>query len=249
MLSQLDIAPTLAAFFDVALTTPARPVERILEFASSHQPSVVVLMVIDSLDYQFYTVFTDELRAIHELVERDGISFVCETVNSPTTPAIGSILTGLRPESHGIFSNEDVGKSEIKSLLEILEEGGHKTALVLETGGARPLIGKVSYVFGVDDREDIIEYDELITRHTVSVLKRDDVQLVFSHIRAIDRFAHRGWDVHAAARVTAGNMQVIAKAISARKGMLVICGDHETHFKDKRQRSLPATVPLIVCAP
>ena len=249
MLSQLNIAPTLAEFFDVPLTSQARPVEQILKFAYSHKPSVVLLMVIDSLDYPFYTEFAEDLRAIHELVERNGILFVCETVNSPTTPAIGSILTGLRPESHGIFSNEDVGKSKIKSILEILEEAGHKTALVLETGGARPLLGKVSYVFGVDDREDILEYDELIKTHTISVLKKHDVTLVFSHIRAIDRFAHRGWDLHAAARETAENMRAIAKAISAQNGMLVICGDHETHFKDKKQRKLPATVPLIVCSP
>ncbi|NQE52174.1 hypothetical protein C5S29_01175, partial [ANME-1 cluster archaeon GoMg3.2] len=52
-----------------------------------------------------------------------------------------------------------------------------------------------------------------------------------------------------AARETAENMRAIAKAISAQNGLLVICGDHETHFKDKKQRKLPATVPLIVCTP
>jgi hypothetical protein len=249
MLSQLEIAPTLAQFFDVPLTSQARPVAQILKFAYSHKPPVVLLMVIDSLDFQFYNEFAVDLNGIHELVERDGLLFECKTVNSPTTPAIGSILTGLRPETHGIFTNEDVGKSEIKSILEILEQSGQKTALVLETGGAAPLLGKVSYVFGVDDREDIVEYDELITRHTITVLKRQDVKLVFSHIRAIDRFAHRGWDLHAAATVTDENMRAIAKAIGERNGLLVICGDHETHFKDIKRRKLPATVPLIVCSP
>jgi hypothetical protein len=249
MLSQLHIAPTLAAFFKVPLPSQTPPVEQILTFMDASNPHVVVLIVIDSFDFRFYSDFAGDLPTIHELVKQKGLLFECETVNSPTTPAIGSILTGLPPASHGIFTNEDVGRSGIKSILEILEDEGQKTALVLETGGATPLIGKVSYVFGVDDREDIVEYDELITKHTISVLEKYELRLVFSHLRAIDRFAHRGWDVRVAARVIDDYVREIADAVSERNGLLVICGDHETHFRDKSLRTLPATVPLIVCFP
>ena len=252
LISLLQIAPTLAEFFKVHLFSQARPVGQILKFAYSRKPvpKVVVLVVVDSLDYRFYTAFADELRGIHELVEReDGLLFECEAVSSHTTPAIGSILTGLKPEAHGILTNDDVGKSKIKSILEILEDGGQKTAAAIETKGAEPLWGRISYVFAVDDREDIFEYDELIKRHTISVLKKQDLRLAFSHLRTIDRFAHRGWDLSVAAKVTDENVREIIKAVGERFGLLFICGDHETHLKGRKASHRKATVPLIVCWP
>jgi len=258
IISLLQIAPTLAEFFNVHLVSQACPVEQILDFAYSHNPQVVTLVVIDSLDFLLYSDYADELAGIHKFIEREGLLFECETVSSHTTPAIASILLGLRPESHRILTSEDVGKSKIKSVLEIIEDEGQKAAAVIETKGAKPLWGRISYVFAVDDREDIVEYDELITTHTISVLlKKQDLRFVFSHLRAIDRFAHRGWDLGVAAKVTNENMRAIANAVGERKGMLFICGDHETHLKDRKakqakqasQGKAPATVPLIVCCP
>ena len=254
-LSILQIAPTLAEFFGVHLTSQARAVEQILTFAYSRKPipQVVALVVIDSFDSRVYSDFADELKGIHELVKRDGLLFECETVSNHTTPAIGSILTGLKPEDHGILTNDDVGKSKIKSILEILEDEGKPTAVAIETKGAKPLWGRISYVFHIDDREDIFEYDELIKKHTLSVLGKQDLRLVFSHLRAIDRFAHRGWNLSAAAKVTDENIRAIASAVGERNGLLFICGDHEAHLKDRRSSSsrgnAPATVPLIVCCP
>ncbi len=249
-LSLLNIAPTLAEFFGVHLTSRVQPVEQILKFAHTRNPQVVVLIVIDSLDYPVYLDFAVELEVLHELVERDGLLFECETVSNHTTPAIASILTGLRPESHKIRTSEDVGKSKINSILEILDDAGKPTAVVLETDGTKPLLGRISYVFPVDDREDIVEYDALIKTHTISVLKKhEEVRFVFSHLRAIDRFAHRGWDLRVAARVTNENMKSIAKAVGARNGMLVICGDHEAHLKARKASHEKKTVPLIVSCP
>jgi hypothetical protein len=247
-LSLLQIAPTLAAFFGVHLNSPARPVEQILTFAYARNPQVVVLVVIDSLDMPFFYEFSGELRVLHELVKRDGLLFACETVSSHTTPAIASILTGLKPESHKILTGKDVGKSKLKSILEILEEAGKPTAAAIETEGADPLWSQISYVFAVDERENIVEYDEIIKQHTISVLnKQHDLKLVFSHLRTIDRFAHRGWELRAAATAVNENMREIADAVGERKGLLLICGDHEAHLKDRKQRKAPATVPLIVC--
>jgi len=255
-LSLLQIAPTLAEFFGVHLTSQALQVEQILKFAYSRRPvpKMVVLVVIDSLDFRFYSDFADELRGTHELVERDGLLFECETVSSHTTPAIASILVGLRPDSHKILTSKDVGKSKIKSILEILEDEGKPTAAVIETKGAEPLLGRISHVFAVDDREDIREYDALIKAHTISVLKKQDLRLVFSHLRTIDRFAHRGWVLSVAAKVTNDNVMAIAKAVGERNGLLLICGDHETHLKDRKAKQashgkVPTTVPLIVCCP
>ena len=252
-ISLLQIAPTLAEFFGITLITRARPVEQILKFAYSRNPipPVVVLVVVDSLDCQFYSTCATELEVLHRLVERCGLLFECETVSSHTTPAIASILTGLLPESHRIITSEDVGTSKVNSILEILADEGIPTAAVMETKGTKPLSGRISYVFAVEDREDIGKYDGLIKTHTISALQKHEVRLVFAHLRAIDRFSHRGWNLRAAAMLTNENMRATAEAVSDRNGMLFICGDHEMHQQNRNSRrgKAPATVPLIVCCP
>ena len=85
LISLLQIAPTLAEFFGVHLnSSQTRPMQQILDFAYSRKPvpQVVVLVVIDSLDFRFYSDFAEELKGIHELVKRDGFLFECETVSS-----------------------------------------------------------------------------------------------------------------------------------------------------------------------
>ncbi|MHC1611108.1 MAG: sulfatase-like hydrolase/transferase [Candidatus Methanospirareceae archaeon] len=246
MYSLLQIAPTLAEFFGIHIDSHIEPVEQILRVMHARNPSVVVLVVIDSLDFQFYSDFASELSELHELVKDDGLLFECDTVSTHTTPAIASILTGLEPELHRIRTSEDVGKSNINSILEILDDTGMQTAAILETNGTKPLLGRISHVFAVDDRGDIVEYDALIKTHTISVLKKEEVRFVFSHLRVIDRYAHRNWDLSVAARITNENMKEIVKAVGERNGMLFICGDHETHLKGRRMSEGKKTVPLIV---
>ena len=89
LISLLQIAPTLAKFFGVHLnSSQTRPVEQILKFAYSRNPipKVVVLVVVDSLDFRFYSDFAEELKGIHEFVKRDRLLFECETVSSHTAP-------------------------------------------------------------------------------------------------------------------------------------------------------------------
>jgi hypothetical protein len=253
-ISLLQIAPTLAAFFGIPLAAPEPPVRAVLDFMNAREPRppVVLLLVIDSLDLELYAQFRAELPVLHTLADRDGLLFSAEPVSSHTTPAIASMLTGLPPEAHGIVVSADVGTSTLKSILELLDEAGHPTAAVLNTSGAEPLIGRMSYVYRVEDREDILAYDALITAHTLTAVRNQEVQFVFTHLRTIDRFAHRGGDLRLAARVTNSNVQEIAGAVHERRGILVICGDHEAHLPARRALhgpALPIPVPLIVAAP
>ncbi|MBN1454695.1 MAG: alkaline phosphatase family protein [Methanomicrobia archaeon] len=249
-ISLLQIAPTLAAYFVVALHASARPVRQILDMMTVHKPQVVVLAVIDSLDLKIYTDFAPELIELHRLVEQGGLIFACPPVSTHTTPAIAAILTGLSPESHGIVVSEDVATSEIKSILEILHEHNIPTAAVLDTNGAQPLEGRMSYVIGIENREDIVAYDAEITAHTISILaNQHEVQLTLTHLRSIDRFAHRGWDLRAAAGVVNERMREIIRTVAERNGMLFICGDHEAHLPERKAASGQQPIPLIVAAP
>jgi len=71
MHSLLQIAPTFAEFFGIPLNSRAHPVEQILKVMHARNPPVVVLVVIDSLDFQVYLDFADELEVLHELVKLD----------------------------------------------------------------------------------------------------------------------------------------------------------------------------------
>ena len=147
--SLLQIAPTIAEIFSIPLKTDAKSLEEVLDFvhkSGKRGNFRVVLLVIDSLDWQLFNDFAYSLRRMHTLAAA-GLLFKCETVSEHTTPAIASILTGLRPESHGILTENDVGKSGVDSILEILDAHGIKTAAVLEEKGAKPLKGKISFVF------------------------------------------------------------------------------------------------------
>ena len=249
-ISLLQIAPTLAKYFGVTLHASARPVQQILDMMNARKPQVVVLTVIDSLDLQIYTDFAPELVKLHRLVEQGGLIFACPPVSTHTTPAIASILTGLSPESHGIVISEDVAASKIKSILEILHDHGKPTTAVLDTNGARPLDGRVSHVIGIENREDIVAYDAEITAHTLSILRRQpEVHLTLTHLRSIDRFAHRGRDLHVAAGVVNEHLHEIIRAVAERNGMLLVCGDHEAHLPERKASSEQQLIPLIVAAP
>jgi hypothetical protein len=253
-ISLLQIAPTLAAFFGIPLDAPEPPFQPLLEFMNAREPRppVVVLLVIDSLDMEIYSQFTDELSVLHTLADHEGQIFSCEPLSRHTSPAIASILTGLPPKSHRIRVSADVGTSKFKSILELLDEAGQPTAAIINTTGAKPLIGRLSYVYGVEDREDIVAYDAIIRAHTCALLSNLEVRLVLAHLRTIDRFAHRGWEIRYAARVTDGNVETIAREVHERQGILFICGDHEAHLKERRRlhrAAAPVPVPLIVAVP
>ncbi len=248
-LSLLHLAPTIAAYFGLNLATPLPPAERILRFLQARRPPVVLLLVIDSLDCPLYRTFSAELAELRTLLARDGLVFACETVSTATTPAIASMLTGLPPESHGILTSEEVGTSAVHSILELLDEAGMPTAAVMETKGTQPLQGRISYVCPVDDREDIEEYDDRITSSTLDLLQQREVRFIFAHLRAIDRFAHRGMDLQLAARITNQHIREIAEALGGRTGVLLLCGDHAAHLRERGASAQNPGVPLVVTAP
>lgn len=248
-LSLLHLAPTIAAYFGLTLDAPLSPAERILRFLQARRPPVVLLLVIDSLDCPLFRTFSAELAHLRTLLARGGLIFACETVSTATTPAIASMLTGLLPESHGILTSEEVGTSKVHSILELLDDAGMPTAAVMETKGTEPLQGRISYVCPVDDREDIEEYDAMITSSTLALLRQPELRFVFAHLRTLDRFAHRGRDLQLAARITDQHIRVIAEALSDRAGALLLCGDHAAHLRGRGISAQNSGVPLVVTAP
>lgn len=255
MCSLLQIAPTIAKMFAIPLSSDAEPLNEVLQLQNQNQIQIqnqnknnsdfrVVLIVIDSFDCNIFRSFASDFPEINALVDR-GILLPCDTVSTHTTPAIASILTGLPPESHGITTENDVGKSNIDSILEIIDAYGFKTAAILEEKGAEPLKNRISLVFPVRDREDIMSYDSEVAGDIISALS-DGAVMIFAHLRTIDRFAHRAYDMHVAARFTDAIVGHIVRAIRTTDAetILIMCGDHEAHTQNETPDE-EARVPLI----
>ena len=93
------------------------------------------LLIVDSLGYSLFRWLEPHLQNMQTLA-KEGIAIEAKAVADSTTPAIASILSGLLPEHHGIFSKEGAKESSILSPPEIANASGLKSAVILEKIGA-----------------------------------------------------------------------------------------------------------------
>ena len=221
--SLVDIAPTIAELLGIPL--PGADGAAIPELIDHLQRcDRVVLIIVDSLGYFTYQRLQPYMPHVQGTVIR------CRAVADHTTPAIASILTGCHPDTHRTFTTADVCTSPIKSILEIAEERGIKSAVVIESEGAEAMKTKIDLVAGVDDSSDMLAYDATIKEHTIDLLKHEPVLMVV-HFRAIDRYAHeaRSFDelAYAAERIDS-HIDEIRRHLN-RDTCVIVCGDHPIH--------------------
>ena len=221
--SLVDIAPTIAELLSIPL--PGADGAAIPELTDRRQRcDRVVLVIVDSLGYFTYQRLQPCMPHIHGTVIR------CRAVADHTTPAIASILTGCRPDTHRTFATSDVCTSPIKSILELAEERGIKSAVVIESDGAKAMKTKIDLVAGVDDSSDMLDYDTKIKERTIELLKHEPV-LMAVHFRAIDRYAHeaRSFDElsYAAERIDS-HIDEICRHLDSNT-CVIVCGDHPIH--------------------
>ncbi len=221
--SLVDIAPTIAKLLGIPL--PGADGAAISELTDRLQRcDRVVLVIVDSLGYLTYQRLQPYMPHVQGTVIR------CRAVADHTTPAIASILTGCHPDTHRTFATSDVCTSPIKSILEIAEERGIKSAVVIESEGAEAMKTKIDLVAGVDDSSDMLDYDAKIKERTIDLLKHEPV-LMAVHFRAIDRYAHeaRSFDelAYAAERIDS-HISEICRNLD-RNTCVIVCGDHPFH--------------------
>ncbi len=221
--SLVDIAPTIAELLGIPL--PGADGTAIPELTDRLQRcDRVVLIIVDSLGYFTYRRLQPYMPHVQGTVIR------CRAVADHTTPAIASILTGCRPDTHRTFATSDVCTSSIKSILELAEERGIKSAVVIESEGADAMRTKINLVAGVEDSSDILDYDAKIKEHTIDLLKYEPI-LMTVHFRAIDRYAHeaRSFDelAYAAERIDS-HISEICRHLDLNTCVFV-CGDHPIH--------------------
>ena len=221
--SLVDIAPTIAESIGVPLpgadgTVIPELIDRL------RRCDRAILIIVDSLGYFTY----QRLRPY--MPHMQGTVIRCRAVSDHTTPAIASILTGCHPDTHRTFTTDDVCTSPIKSILERAEECGIKSAVAIESEGAKAMKTKIDLSYGVDDSSDILAYDATIKKYTIDLLKHEPVLMV-AHFRAIDRYAHeaRSFDELAyAAECIDNHIDEICRHIDSDT-CVIVCGDHPIH--------------------
>lgn len=233
--SLVDIAPTIAELLSIPL--PGADGVAIPELIDCAQRcDRVVLVIVDSLGYSTYRRLQPYMPHIQGTVIR------CRAVADHTTPAIASIFTGCCPDTHRIFTTADVRTSPVKSILELANARGIKSAIVIESEGAEAMKAKIDLVAGVDDSRDMLNYDAKIKARAIDLLKHEPV-LMAIHFRAIDRYAHeaRSFDelAYAAERIDSHISEI--RSHLDRNTCVIVCGDHPFHgtcIKDDRDVAL-----------
>jgi len=140
--SLLDVAPTISRVLGVELPDQdGRPIEEVMGWRCKN----AILVIVDSLGYSLFRWLEPHLQNV-QILAREGIVIEATAVADSTTPAIASILSGLLPEHHGIFSKEGAKESSILSLPEIANASGLKSAVIMDKNGAEVYKGLIDII-------------------------------------------------------------------------------------------------------
>lgn len=218
---QKDIAPTLAEVLRVPYDVPSG---KSLEVGKRFIGKKVLLAIIDSLDWQVYLRMGKSI--IKEIFEGSMQELKISSPADVTSPAIATILTGLDPEEHKVFSTADARSSEILNLPEVAQLNGVKSTVIMESGGASTFTRYLE-VSDIEDRDDIDEFDN----ETLSALKDSycKFDFIICHLRTLDEYLHQGRE---SGEVNEGLKRILQRTIEMTKDkdyLLVITGDHKAH--------------------
>jgi len=223
--SQLDIAPTVAAAYGLSYRCEGRVIAEAARLVRGRR---MALLIIDALGYREFLRYGGRLGPLASLAS-SGLTYKCSVVARLTTPAIASILCGLKPARHRIYTTGDVYRSGIVSLPEFLSLGGVRSGVVMESEGANTFRGKVDFVAPVKDREDIVSFDLEVVERVLDAAS-SGVRFVVAHVRSLDKLGYVDRALDCLSRC-------LRTLLSLEGWGLVVCGDHPPH--GSRQRYVP----------
>lgn len=214
-----DVGPTAADVLDFRFdAAEGQVIPDVAEYLEGSRTLIIVIM--DSLGYRTYL----DLKGYMPHVK--GLESALKADSMHTTPAIATILLGLKLRTHQVVSEEDTYSTGMETVLEAAEKSGLRSGLVIEERGAITMMDRIGTVVGIGENEDIFSYDASITKGVIHALQ-NGCELVAAHLRAVDRQAHLNRDLTAAARSIDRNIEKITGA-GCGTGVLVV-GDHPLH--------------------
>jgi hypothetical protein len=231
-LEQVDIAATIASLMNISYRTEGEPIDEILAYGWGC--GKVLLLIIDSLGYREYVGYRSFFGNIWRM-SCEGRLYRCKANAEKTTPCIASILCGMRPERHRIYSTGDVCRRRgLMSILEVASRRGVKSAVIMEEKGALTFVGRIDIVKPIPERKNIVEFDEEVKKATAEALREGSL-LTVAHLRVLDKQGYTPYAI----RLVDLNVSEIAGACDGEI-LMMVCGDHPPHG------SKESSVPLIV---
>ncbi len=217
--SQLDVAPTVAAALGFSFKCLGEPIGEVLSYARGC--SSVLLVILDGLGYLGLLEHLKHTSFMKEACMH-GILLRCRHLAQATTPAIASILTGLPPDTHGVQRTEEAYTSRVESMPEIASKLGFPTAVVMEPKGAKAFQGRVDYVLPVrEERADRIDLEAAKLASEAARVAR----LVVLHLRSVDKLGYS----REAFRLLDYSLKLAYGAKNREGRLLLACGDHPPH--------------------
>lgn len=189
---------------------------------------------------------------VRRMIESGSFSFWARTVPAAVTlPSHASMLTGVSPEKHGVYWNDDLEKPaypKVPTLFEIAKKAGYSTALVA---------GKSKFVTlakpGTVDWPDIEgRSDDKVLDATTALLRAHRPQVMFVHFPGADGTGHKnGWGtpeqiaaIENIDRAIGEILKVLDETGLASSTVVLLSADHGgagiTHGPgDERSRNIP----------
>lgn len=221
---QKDIAPTLAKILGLSYNVPSGKSIGVEEEFIGEK---VLLAIVDSLDWLIYTKFG---RPILENICVGSLhEFKVSSTVDKTSPSIATVLTGLDPGEHKIFSTEDARHSGILNLPEFVERNGLRSTVIMEEGGANTFLKSLNQVTAVKDTGDVDAFD----RKILSGVSRatDRFEFIVCHLRTIDEYLHQVRSLEEIRESLEKILNIVVEIARTGNFLLVITGDHKAHGK------------------
>ena len=240
-----------AAFVLCTLLAPQAGVFQSLEPLG--RDAHVIIIIVDGLRPDLITA--ERTPTLQRLVDEGASTLDAKTVRpSITLPAITSMMTGLRPQDHGVTWNDydpDKGSGAATTIFDVAHEAGVSTAF---------FSGKVKLRHAVDSESIDVESVRFLPDASVAVLARVHLEeqqpgLMVVHLPNVDRAGHQyGWRSDEQKRTliatdiaVAAILQVIESGVLNGPVRVIVTADHGGEGRNhQRQRSGNETVPWLV---
>ena len=234
--------PTAAA--QKASTAPFEPIGR-----DGH----VLIVVVDGLRPDL--ISPEVTPTLTRLVEEGAATLDAETVQpSHTLPAITSMLTGLRPQTHGVTWNSyepDRGLVDATTIFDVAHRAGLRTAFI----AGKIKLRHAAPPGAVNELAIFNRPDSLVTIDARNCLVDEQPNLMLVHLAGVDRAGHRfGWrqdkqeEALRVADVSLGSLiSIIDRGGLRGPSIVIVTADHGGLGRDHRRRvGANTTVPWIL---
>lgn len=213
----------------------------------------VIIIIVDGLRPDL--ISAERTPTLQRLVDEGASTLDARTVRpSVTLPSITSMMTGLRPQDHGVTWNDyepEKGTVTATTIFDVAHDAGLRTAF---------FSGKVKIRHTIHAGSLDVESVRFLPDASLVILARAALEeqqpaLLLVHLPNVDRTGHEfGWDseeqratLYATDIAIATILQVVDSGVLNGPVRLIVTADHGGEGKNhQRRRRINETVPWLI---